>query len=137
MYNVFLPFVSLYVITQIATQKRTTQAHLLKISKDSRLYVASLLYILFIYYTKTTFFTKKYLLYANKFTVQQTVFQSSTVTTVQNMKLPLGLPWYLSSKESTCRCKRHGFNPWPGKIPRAAVQRSPYATTIKPVIQSL
>ena len=69
-YNVILPFVSLYVITQIATKKRTTQAHLLKISKDSRLYVASLLYVLFMYYTKTAFFAKKYLLYANKFTVQ-------------------------------------------------------------------
>ena len=31
-----------------------------------------------------------------------------------------GLPWWLSSKESTCRCRRrtkHGFDPWVGKIP--------------------
>ena len=23
-----------------------------------------------------------------------------------------GLPWWLSGKESTCQCRRHGFNPW-------------------------
>ena len=31
----------------------------------------------------------------------------------------LWLPWWLSSKESACqcrRCKRHGFDPWVGKI---------------------
>ena len=26
-------------------------------------------------------------------------------------------PWWLSSKESTCQFRRHGFNPWIGKIP--------------------
>ena len=29
----------------------------------------------------------------------------------------LGLPWWLSGKESACPCKRHGFDPWVGKIP--------------------
>ena len=29
----------------------------------------------------------------------------------------LGLPRWLSSKERICQCKRHGFNPWVGKIP--------------------
>ena len=29
-----------------------------------------------------------------------------------------GLPWWLSSKESACECRRHGFDPWVGKIPR-------------------
>ena len=28
-----------------------------------------------------------------------------------------GLPWWLSSKESTCQCQRHGFHPWVRKIP--------------------
>ena len=28
-----------------------------------------------------------------------------------------GLPWWLSSKESTCQCRRHRFDPWVGKIP--------------------
>ena len=34
--------------------------------------------------------------------------------------LVLGLPWWLSGKESTCQCRgrwRRGFNPWVGKIP--------------------
>ena len=25
--------------------------------------------------------------------------------------------WWLSGKESACQCRRHGFNPWIGKIP--------------------
>ena len=30
----------------------------------------------------------------------------------------VGLPWWLSVKESTCQCRRrHGFDPWVGKIP--------------------
>ena len=28
-----------------------------------------------------------------------------------------GLPWWLNGKESTCQCKRHGFDTWVGKIP--------------------
>ena len=28
------------------------------------------------------------------------------------------LPWWLSSKESACQCRRHEFDPWAGKIPR-------------------
>ena len=28
-----------------------------------------------------------------------------------------GLPWRLSGKQSACWCRRHGFNPWVGKIP--------------------
>jgi len=29
----------------------------------------------------------------------------------------LGLPRWPSGKESTCQCRRLGFDPWPGKIP--------------------
>ena len=29
----------------------------------------------------------------------------------------LGLPWWLSGKESTCQFRRHGFDPWVGKLP--------------------
>ena len=32
----------------------------------------------------------------------------------------MGLPWWFSSKESTCQCRRHrrlGFDPWARKIP--------------------
>ena len=41
----------------------------------------------------------------------------------------LGLPWWLSGKGFTCQCRRLGFNPWSGKIPHAAEQRSPRAAT--------
>ena len=27
------------------------------------------------------------------------------------------LPWWLSGKESTCQCRRRGFNPWVRKFP--------------------
>ena len=26
------------------------------------------------------------------------------------------LPWWLRGKESACQCRRHGFDPWVGKI---------------------
>ena len=29
----------------------------------------------------------------------------------------IGLPWWLSGKESACQCRRWGFDPWVGKIP--------------------
>ena len=31
-------------------------------------------------------------------------------------RLPLGLPWQLSSKESTCQCRRCRFDPWVEKM---------------------
>ena len=31
----------------------------------------------------------------------------------------VGLPHWLSGKESTCQCRRHRFNSWPRKIPPA------------------
>ena len=38
----------------------------------------------------------------------------------------LGLPWWLSGKESTCQCRRCGFDPWVGKMPwRRAWQPTP------------
>ena len=37
-----------------------------------------------------------------------------------------GLPRWLGGKESTSPCRRHGFNPWVGKIPwRRKWQSSP------------
>ena len=40
-----------------------------------------------------------------------------------------GPPRWLSGKESTCQCRRHRFDPWSGRIPHAAGQLSPCATT--------
>ena len=42
-------------------------------------------------------------------------------------------PWWCSGWESACRCRRHGFEPWSGKIPHAAEQLSPCATTTEPM----
>ena len=46
----------------------------------------------------------------------------------------IGLPWWLSDKESACQCRRHRFDPWSGKIPHAMEQLSPCATTTEPVL---
>ena len=40
----------------------------------------------------------------------------------------IGLSWWLSGKESTCQCRRHGFDSWSGKIPHALGQLSLCAT---------
>jgi len=29
----------------------------------------------------------------------------------------MGLPRWLSGKESTCQCRRCGFDPWDGRVP--------------------
>ena len=44
------------------------------------------------------------------------------------------LPWGLSGKESACQCRRHGLEPWSGRIPHAMGQISPWATTTEPVL---
>ena len=47
-------------------------------------------------------------------------------------KRNLGLPWWRSRWESACQCRGHGFEPWSGKIPHAAEQLGPWATTTEP-----
>ena len=42
------------------------------------------------------------------------------------------LPWWCSSWESACQCRGHGFEPSSGKIPHAAEQLGPWATTTEP-----
>ena len=44
-----------------------------------------------------------------------------------------GLPWWLSRKESTCQCRRHGSDPWSRKIPHATEQLSTRTTATEPV----
>ena len=29
----------------------------------------------------------------------------------------MGLPWWLSDKQSACQCRRHGLDPWVKKNP--------------------
>ena len=43
-----------------------------------------------------------------------------------------GLPWWRSGWESACQCRGHGFEPWSGKIPRAAERLGPWATIAEP-----
>ena len=43
-----------------------------------------------------------------------------------------GLPWWRSGWEPACQYKGHGFEPWSGKIPHAAEQLGPWATTTEP-----
>ena len=43
-----------------------------------------------------------------------------------------GLPWWCSGWESACQCRGHGFEPWSGRIPHAAEQLGPWATTTDP-----
>ena len=33
--------------------------------------------------------------------------------------------WWLSDEESTCHCRRRGFDSWSGKIPRTALEPKP------------
>ena len=40
--------------------------------------------------------------------------QSPDCFTIRHMRN--GLPWWLRDKEPTWQCKRHGFDPWVGKI---------------------
>ena len=49
----------------------------------------------------------------------------------------MGLPWWLSWKESSRQSRRRGFNPWSGKIPHATEELSPCATATEPVLYSL
>ena len=44
------------------------------------------------------------------------------------------LPWWLSSEESTCQCRRHRFDLWSGKIPHAVKQPSSCAITTEPIL---
>ena len=49
----------------------------------------------------------------------------------------LGLSWWLSGKESTCQCKRQGFNPPSTKIPKCcgatkSVHHNYWACTLEP-----
>ena len=48
----------------------------------------------------------------------------------------LGLPWWLSGKESAYQCRTHKFNPWSRKISHAKEQRSPSTTTVELVLWS-
>ena len=49
-----------------------------------------------------------------------------------SLRARLGLPWWRSGWESACQCRGQGFESWSGKIPHAAEQLGPWATTTEP-----
>ena len=46
----------------------------------------------------------------------------------------LGLPWWLSGKESAHQCRRLRFDPWSRKILHAKEQLTPLAVTVELVL---
>ena len=47
----------------------------------------------------------------------------NTLKTIQNENQQV-LPWWVSGKEYTRQCRRHGFDPWSRKVPHAGQQLS-------------
>ena len=68
------------------------------------------------------------------------ISQSLASSNFDLLKTCLGLPWWRSGWESACQCRGHGFEPWSGKIPHAAEQMGPWATTeparLEPVLRN-
>ena len=56
-------------------------------------------------------------------------------TNALNQNIRLGLPQWLSAKESTCQHRKHWFNPRSRKSPHVAEQLSLCAATTEPVPQ--
>ena len=50
--------------------------------------------------------------------------------------LVLGLPWWLSGEENPCQFRRHVFDLWSRKIPRALEPLGHRSTAAEPVLQS-
>ena len=46
----------------------------------------------------------------------------SNISSIEKKTNP-ALPCWPSGKESTCQCRRHGFDPWSGKIPHASATK--------------
>ena len=54
---------------------------------------------------------------------------------VQLVTIPrAGFPWWLRGEKSIYQCRRHGFHPWSGKIPRATEQQSLGTTIVELVL---
>ena len=93
----------------------------------------------FLRYTMWANYNKSMYLYMN---LLLGLFLSRTQTNVgallslkKKNKKTCGLPWWFSGKESVWQCRRHGFQPWSGKIPHAGEHLSS-RTTAEPVLQS-
>ena len=67
--------------------------------------------------------------------------RGDTILNFWVLKINLGLPWWRSGWESACQCRGHGFEPWSVRIPHAAEQLGPWATTtetarLEPVLRN-
>ena len=60
------------------------------------------------------------------------LFEKRNLYSCKKQKIKRGLPWWRSGWESACQCRGHGFEPWSGRIPHAAEQVGPWATTAEP-----
>ena len=76
--------------------------------------------------------TKYYYPSVQKLTLTTLTAKSVSIEIQSHIKTLLGLPWWRSSWESACQCRGQGLEPWSGKIPRAAEQLGPWATTTEP-----
>ena len=60
----------------------------------------------------------------------KTLIWSHFIALLKN--LDVELRWWFSGQESTCRCRRHEFSPWSGRIPPPTEQRSPEPQLLSP-----
>ena len=75
------------------------------------------------------------ILASHKMSPELNNFLQDVVNIINHIRVyALGLPWWLSGKESACQCRRHRFDPLSGRIPQATEWLSPCATTIEPVL---
>ena len=63
---------------------------------------------------------------------KQTFYNKNTGNHYIKFNCLRGLPCWRSGWESACQFRWHGFEPWSGKIPHAAEQLGPWATTTEP-----
>ena len=66
------------------------------------------------------------------FTINEQKKKNFMIISRNVLKNIWGLPWWRSGWESACQCRGHGFEPCSGRIPRAAEQLGPWATTTEP-----
>ena len=64
--------------------------------------------------------------------IYKQLIQLNNKQTTRSKNEQKGLPWWRSGWESACQCRGRGFEPWSGKIPHAAEQLGPWATTTEP-----
>ena len=70
--------------------------------------------------------------WSNIFLIAHMIDSYHGISSFSSINDSLRLPWWRSGWESVCQRRGHGFEPWSGKIPHAAEQLGPWATTTEP-----